>query len=48
MQMSKTHVNSAQGFLITYLKGRGPLRKLSNAVTHASAFSLFMGQPGLV
>jgi hypothetical protein len=31
VQRSETHVNSAQGFLISYSKGQGPLRNLSIA-----------------
>jgi hypothetical protein len=31
-------MSSAQGFLISYLKGRGPLRKLNIASARASAF----------
>jgi hypothetical protein len=43
VQMSETHVNSVQGFLISYSKGWGPLRNLSIA----GAFRLDMGRIGL-
>jgi hypothetical protein len=37
VQTSETHMNSAQGFLISYSKGRGSLRKLNIAGTRAGA-----------
>jgi hypothetical protein len=46
--MSETHANSAQGFLISYSKSRGPLRKLSIAGTRAGAFPCsWAGSAGL-
>jgi hypothetical protein len=45
--MSETHMNSAQGLLISYSKGRGPLRNL-NITGARGRVSLFMGRLGLV
>jgi hypothetical protein len=36
--MSETHMNSAQGLLISYSKGRGPLRNLNITGARAGAF----------
>jgi hypothetical protein len=41
-------MNSAQGFLISYSKGRGPLCKDDIAGERAGAFSLDVGRLGLV
>jgi hypothetical protein len=48
MQMSETHVNSMQGFLIIYSKGQGPMRKLSITSVRVGAFHLDVGRLGLV
>jgi hypothetical protein len=44
--MSETHVNSAQGFLISYSNIQGPLCKADTAA-RAGAFRLDVGRIGL-
>jgi hypothetical protein len=46
VRMSETNVNSAQGFLISYSKGRGPLRKLSTARCARACFASTWAESG--
>jgi hypothetical protein len=39
VQRSERHVNSAEGFFTSYLKGQGPLRKAASAGVGACVFS---------
>jgi hypothetical protein len=47
VRMSETHVNSAQGFLISFSNSQCPLCKADIAGARAGAFHLDVGRIGL-